>query len=201
MISISRTPARTFRSVARDTVGGARVPWLPVTLPENSFSLLKRELAIQSARLPPDVRAKRRDIFADNPLDMPFIVEVPVIGRRRTCRQYSSTDNRCARFVSGHNFFLLFSGRVDPGKLNRNKLSSHRYIDPVCHKAPVSKRGALMNVPGEVSCQIRHAITPIDNGGRVASVCLFAGEHQAKCNATVATARVQRHDYESNRRL
>jgi len=42
---------------------------------------------------------------------------------------------------------------------------------------------------------------PIDNGGRVASVCLFAGEHQPKCNATVATARVQRHDYESTCRF
>jgi hypothetical protein len=44
-------------------------------------------------------------------------------------------------------------------------------------------------------------LPPINNGGRVASVCLFAGEHQAKYNATVATARVQRHDYESSRRL
>lgn len=134
--------------------------WHPVTLPENIFSLLKRELAIQSARLPPDVRAKRRYIFADYSLDMPLIVEVPVIGRWRTGRQYSSTDNRCTRFVSGHNFFLLSSGRDNPGKLNRNKLSSHRYIDPVCHKSPASSRGALMNVPGDVSCQISHAITP-----------------------------------------
>jgi hypothetical protein len=45
--------------------------------PEDFFSLFKRELAIYSAGLPPDVRAKRRYVSADNTLNMPLIVEAP----------------------------------------------------------------------------------------------------------------------------
>jgi len=67
--------------------------------PKHSFSLVKRELAIHSARLSPDVRAKRCYILAENTLNMSLIVEAPVIGRWRTCRQNDSSDNHCAYFV------------------------------------------------------------------------------------------------------
>ena len=80
--------------------------------PKHSFSLVKRELAIHSARLSPDVRAKRCYILAENTLNMPLIVEAPVIGRWRTCRQNDSTDNRCAYFVSGHNFIQIGRAHV-----------------------------------------------------------------------------------------
>jgi len=96
--------------------------------PEHSFSLVKRELAIHSARLSPDVSAKRCYIFAENTLNMPLIVEAPVIGRWRTCRQNDSTDNRCAYFVSGHNFFPLSPECNGPDNLNGKKLPSYNYI-------------------------------------------------------------------------
>ena len=97
--------------------------------PEHSFSLVKRELAIHSARLPPDVRAKRCYILAENTLNMPFIVEAPVIGRWRTCRQNDSTDNRCAYSVSGHNFLPPPLQCNAFGNLSGKNLAPYNYIE------------------------------------------------------------------------
>ncbi len=96
--------------------------------PKHSFSLVKRELTIHSARFAPDVRAKRCYIFAENTLNMPLIVEAPVIGRCRTCRQYGSSENRCDHFVSGHNFFPPPSECNGPYYLTGKKLPSYNYI-------------------------------------------------------------------------
>jgi hypothetical protein len=89
--------------------------------PENSFSFLKRELATHSACLPSDVGPGRRYIFADNTLDMPLIVEAPVIGRCRACRQYDSAENRCDHFISDHDFFPPPLECNGPDNLNGKK--------------------------------------------------------------------------------
>jgi len=97
--------------------------------PENSFSLLKRELATHSARLPPDVGASRRYIFADNTLNMPLIVEAPVIGRCRTCRHYDSAENRCDHCVTAPTISLEKScPRITTSHNTRITISHNRGV-------------------------------------------------------------------------